>query len=106
MPMGNTNGKEILDMMEQTNKRITALSDMLQSKMIEDEKLKAEMQALKDKVDQSSKASEEVVGMFFTLKNGIKMLGWLGSFAKWVTAIAAAVLMIYNWWSNVLPSPK
>lgn len=43
----------------------------------------------------------EMVEMWRAAKGGIKVLGWLGRFAKWFAAIAAAFAAIYAFVQNI-----
>ena len=39
--------------------------------------------------------TSELLEMFRSLKGGFKVMGWLGSFAKWVAAIGTAIAALY-----------
>lgn len=54
------------------------------------------------KVTNQVKANtEELVDLLHFAKGGLRVLGWLGSFAKWVAAIGAGFAAIYAFIQNI-----
>lgn len=45
--------------------------------------------------------TSELLDLFKSVKGGFKVMGWLGSFAKWVAAILAAFAAIYAFVQNL-----
>jgi hypothetical protein len=54
------------------------------------EVLSAEMAELRKLVEQTQKSTAELVEFWQAVQGGIKVLGWLGKFAKWFAGIAGA----------------
>lgn len=44
---------------------------------------------------------KEMVDMFASLKGGLKVMGWLGTFAKWIAGVGAAFAAIYAIVQNI-----
>ena len=45
--------------------------------------------------------TSELLDLFKSVKGGFKVMGWLGSFAKWFAGIAAAFAAIYAFVQNI-----
>ena len=45
--------------------------------------------------------TSEILDIFRSIKGGVKVLGWLGGFAKWATGLAAAFIAIYAFVQNL-----
>ena len=74
---------EILDL----NKRITTVEQSI----ADNTKLTAE----------SAQGTAEILSIFKSVKGGFAVMGWLGTFAKWVASIVAVFAAIYAFVQNI-----
>lgn len=65
------------------------------------------MDALEEKLDANTAITEQNAALFEGLAAGIKVLGFLGAFFKWIIPIAAGVAWIYSFaTTGHAPPPK
>ena len=48
-----------------------------------------------------AEGTAELLDLFKSVKGGFKVMGWLGTFAKWLAGIAAAFAAIYAYVQNL-----
>jgi DNA repair exonuclease SbcCD ATPase subunit len=91
--------------LQTTEQRFDSLSeDLKQVKDTSDEENRArkeDYKELKTQVTETKEMIKEMSDVFETLKSGIKVLGWLGNFAKWVGGIVAAGAAIYTFYEKL-----
>ena len=44
--------------------------------------------------------TQELLDLFRTAKGGFRVVGWIGTFAKWSTGLAAAAMALYTAFQN------
>lgn len=85
-------------------------SDQLKVKFLEEElaKFAENFSALQESVEHLERQAEaqqaplqEIVDSFNSLKGGIKVLGWLGAIAKWVSVVTAGGTAAWIYWSKL-----
>jgi hypothetical protein len=64
--------------------------------------------SLEDKLDANTFATEKIatdtadlIDLLNTVKGGLKVLGWIGGFAKWVTGLTAMFAALYAFVQNI-----
>lgn len=70
------------------------------------EQLSASVTELKESVDTLTKSTADMVEMFEAGRGAFKVLGWIGTFAKWASVVAAGTAAFWAFFTHGNMPPK
>lgn len=88
--------------------RLEAIDGRLEANITRMWELSSRVKVVEDKIDSNTQATlegnrdaREILEIFQAVRGGLRVLGWLGTAAKWVAGIAAAVGGLWTLWNQI-----
>jgi len=85
---------ELAALIERMSKQLAASEEQLH---ITTESQQTKINRIEAKLDANTEMTKGLLDLFATLTGGFKVLGWLGSIAKWIAGVGIAAGVIYGW---------
>lgn len=70
------------------------------------EQIRERLGAIEDELRANSEATRQVLEIFQAVRGGIKVLGWLGTAARWITGMAVFAGVCYGAWLKATGGSK